>query len=57
MIRRLALARRRLKAHRRPRLRRKLLPIPLNRPLDRAQADDISFSLASSWRITGGLRI
>src|SRR6516165_1633624 len=33
------LARRCLKPHRRPRLRRKLLAIPLHRPLNRAQAD------------------
>jgi hypothetical protein len=36
------LARRRLKPHRCPRLRRKLLPIRLHRPLHRAQADDDS---------------
>src|SRR5262249_39252665 len=34
------LAGRRLKPHRRPRLRRKLLPIRLHRSLNRAQADD-----------------
>jgi hypothetical protein len=44
------LAGRRLKPHRRPRLRGKLLGI-LHRPLNRAQADEDAL-LASSWRMT-----
>src|SRR5262245_19536398 len=46
------LARRCLKPHRRPRLRRKFLAIPLHRP---RRLTVMLFSAASSWRITSAL--